>query len=284
LVVAIPASATDASPGNPTGIVFNNNNTGTSPDFVLKNTTASALFIFASESGVISAWAPTVDFTHALVQASGADAIYKGLAIGGNGSGHFLYATDFHNAKIDEFDKNFQSATLGGNFIDPTLPAGFAPFGIQNINGDLYVTYAKQDAEKHDDVHGKGLGYVSIFDTKGHFLQRFASQGELNAPWGLALAPAGFGDAGGRLLIGNFGDGTIGAYALATGNSRGRLRQAKGKALTIDGLWGLSFGNGVLSQPADTLFFTAGPQDEQHGLYGRIEARAPQHKDAKGDD
>src|SRR5260221_8465100 len=177
LVVSIPLSATDSSHGNPTGIVFNNNNTGNTPDFILKDTKASALFIFASESGVISAWAPAVDFTHAIVQASTADAIYKGLAIGGNGSAHFLYATDFHNNKIDVFDKNFQSATLVGNFIDPTLPAGFAPFGIQNINGDLYVTYAKQDAEKHDDVHGKGLGYVSIFDTNGHFLQRFASQG-----------------------------------------------------------------------------------------------------------
>jgi uncharacterized protein (TIGR03118 family) len=212
-----------------------------------------------------------VDFTHAVVKATTTGAIYKGLAIGGNGSAHFLYATDFHNSKIDVFDKDFQSATLEGNFVDPGIPTDFAPFGIQNINGDLYVTYAKQDADKEDDVHGKGLGYVSVFDTNGHFLQRFASQGKLNAPWGLALAPAGFGDAGGLLLIGNFGDGTIGAYDLATGKSRGRLRQAKGKSLTIDGLWGLSFGNGVLSQPTDTLFFTAGPQDEQHGLYGRIE-------------
>jgi uncharacterized protein (TIGR03118 family) len=276
LVVEIPASSTDASPGNPTGIVFNG-----STDFVItKDTTSQAsLFIFATESGVISAWAPTVDLTHALVQVdnSATGAIYKGLAIGGNGSGHFLYATDFHNNKIDVFDKNFQQVTLAGDFIEPSIPVGFAPFGIQNINGDLYVTYAKQDADKHDDVHGKGFGYVSIFDANGHFLRRFVSQKALNAPWGIALAPANFGEFGGHLLIGNFGDGTIGAYELATGKFNGRLLQANNKPLVIDGLWGLSFGNGLLSQSVDTLFFTAGPQDEQHGLYGRIDPIVERH-------
>jgi uncharacterized protein (TIGR03118 family) len=157
LVVQIPVSSTDASPGNPTGIVFNSSST----DFLITKDTTSApsAFIFASESGVITAWAPTVDLTHALVQVDNSTApsppIYKGLALAGNGTGHFLYATDFHNGKIDVFDATFKPATLAGNFTDPDLPQGFAPFGIQNINGDLYVTYAQQDAAKEDDVPGR---------------------------------------------------------------------------------------------------------------------------------
>jgi len=273
LVVHIPVSTTDASPGNPTGIVFNSSTT----DFLLTKDTTSApsAFIFASESGVITAWASTVDAMNALVQVDNSTAssppIYKGLALAGNGTGHFLYATDFHNGKIDVFDATFKPATLAGNFTDPNLPEGFAPFGIRNINGDVYVTYAKQDADKKDDVPGKGLGLVNVFDANGNLRHRFAADEPLNAPWGLTLAPASFGRFRGRLLVGNFGDGTILAYDLATGQFHGRLKQADGTELTIDGLWGLSFGNGVLDQPTDTLFFTAGPQGEAHGLYGRIE-------------
>jgi uncharacterized protein (TIGR03118 family) len=169
------------------------------------------------------------------------------------------------------FDATFQPATLAGDFTDPELPEGFAPFGIHNINGDLYVTYAQQDADKQDDVPGHGRGLVNVFDANGNLIRRFASHGPLNAPWGVTLAPASFGRFGGRLLVGNFGDGTILAYDLATGRFHGHLKQADGARLTIDGLWGLSFGPGVLDQPTDTLFFTAGPQEEQHGLYGRIE-------------
>jgi uncharacterized protein (TIGR03118 family) len=267
LVVTIPG-------GSPTGIVFS----GSSDFKVPKGDPQGnpSRFLFATEQGTIAAWAPppspplpTAAVT--VVDNSGMQAIYKGLALAANGTGHFLYATDFHNGKIDVFDTTFQLVELAGDFIEPSVPLGFAPFGIQNINGDLYVTYAKQDADKEDDVHGKGLGFVSVFDSNGHFLRRFASRGALNAPWGLTLAPASFGKFAGRLLIGNFGDGTIGAYDLATGEMRGRLRQADGKPLTIDGLWGLSFGSGVLNQSVDALFFTAGPQDEAHGLYGRID-------------
>ena len=203
-----------------------------------------------------------------------------------NGTGNFLYATDFHNNRIDVFDKEFKPATLPGSFDDPSIPDGFAPFGIRNINGDRYVTYAKQDEEKEDDVAGEGLGFVNIFDANGQLIRRFASAGKLNAPWGLALAPADFGKFSNRLLIANFGDGTINAHDLATGTFLGRLKQPDGRRLMIDGLWGISFGNGIQNQPTNVLFFAAGPGDEAHGLYGRIEPLPDEDSDsaAMGDD
>ncbi len=155
-----------------------------------------------------------------------------------------------------------------GGFRDPSLPSGFAPFGIQNLNGDLYVTYEDQE----DDVAGKGRGFVNVFDPDGHLIRRVASRGRLNSPWGLAIAPAGFGKFSNRLLVGNFGDGTINAFDLHSGELRGRLRNEDGKTFRIDGLWGLRFGNGFRDQPVNTLFFSAGPDDERKGLYGRIEA------------
>ncbi len=271
LVVTIPPAPGNTGPGSPTGIVFNG-----SPDFVVAKdaVAAPALFIFASESGTIAGWAPNVDLTHAIlvVDNSASGSIYKGLALAANGAGHFLYATDFHNGKIDVFDKDFHPATLTGSFADPTIPEGFAPFGIQNLNGNIYVTYAKQDAAKEDDVAGQGFGFVNVFDTNGNLIRRVATRGKLNAPWGLAIAPADFGKFSNRLLVGNFGDGTINAYDVATGEFRGQLRQLQGKRLIIDGLWGISFGNGLLNQPTNVLFFAAGPDDENHGLYGRIEA------------
>jgi uncharacterized protein (TIGR03118 family) len=269
LVVTIPG-------GKPTGIVFN----GSPDDFqVPKNNPKNpsknpSIFIFASEAGTISAWAPGMTTTVTVVDNSGSGAIYKGLALAGDGTGHFLYATDFHNGKIDVFDSTFKPVTSlpPGAFTDtdPELQ-GFAPFGIQNLNGDIYVTYAKQDAAQEDDVAGQGLGFVNVFDAQGNLIRRVASGGALNAPWGLAIAPAGFGKFSNRLLVGNFGDGRITAYDLATGLSLGQLRGKDGKLLEIDGLWGLSFGNGVQSQPTDVLFFTAGPNGEANGLYGKIE-------------
>jgi uncharacterized protein (TIGR03118 family) len=202
-----------------------------------------------------------------------AGAQYKGLALSAGGNGQLLYATDFHNGKIDVWNSSFAPVTLpAGAFSDPKIPAGFAPFGIQAINGNLYVTYAKQDADRHDDVAGKGLGYVDVFDPNGQLLDRFVSKGPLNAPWGLALAPAGFGEFSNTLLVGNFGDGRINAFDLVSGKHLGALKGADGKALAIDGLWGLAFGNGLNDQPVNTLFFTSGPDDEEHGLYGRIDA------------
>jgi uncharacterized protein (TIGR03118 family) len=271
LVVTVPTAPGSTGTGRPTGIVFNGANA-----FIASRDDVSGVgfFIFATEDGTISAWAPAVDPTHALlaVDNSRSGANYKGLALATNGTGFFLYATDFHNGKIDVFDSTFKPATLSGSFSDPTIPAGFAPFGIQNILGNLYVTYAKQDAEREDDVTGKGLGYVNIFDANGRLVRRLISRGKLNAPWGLALAPASFGKFGNKLLVANFGDGFINVFDPQTGHCSGRLEHPDGTPVKIDGLWGLSFGNGLANQPTDTLFFTAGPEDEAHGLYGRLDA------------
>jgi uncharacterized protein (TIGR03118 family) len=271
LVVMVPPPDTGAPPSAPTGFVYSG---GT--DFVVTSGAASgpSRFIFATEDGSISGWAPTVDLTHALlaVPHSSDGAIYKGLALGGNGSGHLLYAADFHNNKIDVFDAAFQPTTVPGGFRDPRLPAGFAPFNIQNILGNIYVMYAKQDKEKEDEEKGVGFGFVNVFDANGNLIRRFASRGKLNAPWGITLAPADFGRFSNLLLIGNFGDGRINAFDLNSGDFRGQMRTPDHRVLSVDGLWGLAFGNGVASQPTNTLFFTAGPNDESHGLYGRIEA------------
>ena len=269
LVVTIPPAA-GGTIGSPTGIVFNGANT-----FLVSSAANSfARFIFSTEDGVIAGWAPTVNPTNAILvrDNSATGAQYKGLALSAGGSGQLLYATDFHNGKIDVWDSNFNPVTLpAGAFVDSKIPAGFAPFGIQAINGNLYVTYAKQDADRHDDVAGKGLGYVDIFDPIGNLIDRFVAKGPLNAPWGLALAPAGFGEFSGALLVGNFGDGRINAFDPMTGKHLGALKDEKGKTIEIEGLWGLAFGNGFNGQPVNTLFFTAGPDDEEHGLYGRID-------------
>ena len=270
LVVQIP-TATTAGGGPVTGIVFN-----ASSGFVVKNATTSAAgrFIFATEGGVIAAWAPTVDATHAIraVDNSAAGAVYKGLALSAGGSGQLLYATDFHNAKIDVFDATFTPVTLpSGRFSDPKIPSGFAPFGIQAINGDVYVTYAKQDDEGHDNVNGPGLGYVDVYDPNGVLLDRVATHGALNAPWGIALAPADFGTFSNDLLVGNLGDGRINAFDPATGAWLGALANGNGTPIAVDGLWGIAFGNGINGQPTNTLFYAAGPNDEKDGVYGRID-------------
>jgi len=272
LVVQIPGPANAEGPGTPTGIVFN-----ASTGFTVSQGSASApsRFIFATEDGVIAAWSPTVDATHAIRvvdNSASTSAVYKGLALSAGGNGSLLYAADFHNSRIDVFDSSFKPVTLSGNaFSDPNIPQGFAPFGLQAINGNIYVSYAKQDGAKHDDVAGKGLGFVNVFDPNGQFIKRLVSQGDLNSPWGMTLAPAGFGQFAGRLLVGNFGDGLIHAYDLATGNPVGTLKDSSRRPIQIDGLWGLAFGNGFNDQPVNTLFFAAGPGDEKQGLYGRIE-------------
>jgi uncharacterized protein (TIGR03118 family) len=268
LVVTIPGPA--GATGSPTGTVFYGG-----PAFVVAKgaTSGPSRFLFASEDGGIAGWAPSVDATHAIrvIDNSAGNAVYKGIALSGNGHGTLLYATDFHNGKVDVYDSNFKPVYLSGHFHDSQIPAGFAPFGIQNVGGDLYVTYAKQDAQRMDDVPGRGLGFVDVFDPDGHLLRRLVTGGALNAPWGIALAPASFGRFSNRLLVGNFGDGLINAYDPATGAWLGRLKEPHSKAIHIDGLWGIAFGNGLNDQPVDTLFFAAGPDDENHGLYGRID-------------
>ena len=183
-----------------------------------------------------------------------------------------LYATDFFHARVDVFDSAFQPVSLPpGAFTDARIPAGFAPFGIQAIGGNIYVTYAKQDASMTDEVTGPGLGFVNVFTPNGQLIRRVASRGSLNAPWGVALAPAGFGTFSNTLLIGNFGDGRINAFEPVFGFAMGPLRDRQFRPIRIDGLWGIAFGNGFVNQPVNTLFFAAGPDDEAHGLYGRLD-------------
>ena len=253
----------------PTGIVFHNT-TADPTNFVLP-TGGAARFIFVTEHGLIRGWNGGTTAQLGLDR-SDVDAIYKGLAIADTASGPRLYAADFHNARVDVVDGSWNLVPDSG-FADPSLPAGYAPFGIQTIGSRIFVTYAKQDADAEDEVAGQGLGFVDVYDTSGNLLGRVAQHGQLNAPWGLALAPSGFGRFGGDLLVGNFGDGQINAYEeLSNGNfeHRGELRGADGKSLTVDGLWALEFGNGGAAGPTGTLFFTAGPDDESHGLFGSI--------------
>jgi uncharacterized protein (TIGR03118 family) len=249
----------------PTGAVSNS-----SSDFVITGTTAPATFIFSTEHGQILAWAGSVSGNTATQEAASPGAIYKGLAIAGDR----LYATDFHHGRVDVFDGTFQPVNSPGAFVDPGIPSGFAPFGIQNVNGNIVVTYAKQDADQEDDVKGQSLGFVDMFSTTGTFLGRIATRGQLNAPWGIAMAPANFGSFSGDLLIGNFGDGEISAYEPQPDGSFelvGQLRTANHKVISIDGLWALQFGKGAANNgPTNTLFFTAGPNDESHGLFGTI--------------
>lgn len=271
LIVAIP-SGTNGS-ASPTGIVFN----GTQSFTVTENGKSGvAAFIFAGEGGTITAWAPAVGPTNAFVMYDdgAGGAVYKGLALATMNNANFLYATDFHNNKIDVFNTSFSKVSMPGAFTDPAIPAGFAPFGIQAIGSNLFVTYAKQDAAKHDDVAGAGLGMVDVYDTAGNLKQHFATGGPLNAPWGIAQAPANFGSMSGAILIGNFGDGTINAFNASNGLSMGPLIGSNGNAIVEPGVWGIAFGNNLSNQPSNTLFFAAGPNDEADGVYGRIDLNA----------
>jgi len=271
--IALPASAAGV-PANSTGQVYN----GTG-GFMIPTASGqeTALFIFDGEGGTIAAWAKdsgataVTSYDDGLVNGT-AHAVYKGLALGTVNGATFLYATDLHNNKIDVFDTNFaKPAEMQGKFVDPTMPAGFVPFGIAALNGQLYVTYAQQDGAMHDEVTGAGLGYVDIFDFSGNFVSRFSSTGALNAPWGMALAPAGFGSFEGDLLIGNFGDGKINVFA-PNGSSLAAITVNNGQALTIPGLWSLVFGDGDPDKPVTTLFYTAGFADQTDGVFGSITA------------
>jgi uncharacterized protein (TIGR03118 family) len=279
---AVKVSLTVSIPGGvATGAVFN----GSSTDFVVSagGSSGAAAFLFASESGNISGWNPNVPPTTppalppsktAVIGYSDPAAIFKGLGVGNTASGARLYATDFHNGRVVVLDSTFHDITAAlGGFSDPDIPNGYAPFGIELIGGLIYVTYAQQDAAAEDDVAGNGHGFVDVYDLDGRLARRFASRGPLNSPWGVAQAPADFGAASGALLIGNFGDGRINAYDSATGDFLGSLRDEGGKKLTIDGLWALKFGNGVIGTP-ETLLFTAGPDGEAHGLFGALTALA----------
>jgi uncharacterized protein (TIGR03118 family) len=273
--IAIPSSAAGVQ-SNPTGQVYNG---GGGFLITTPNGQETALFMFDGEGGTIAAWAK--DSGAAAVTAyddgvvNGANhAVYKGLAMGAVNGATYLYATDLHHNKVDVFDTSFtKPAAMQGKFVDPNMPAGFVPFGITAVDNQLYVTFAMQDQAMHDEVTGAGLGYVDVFDFNGNLLYRFASAGALNAPWGIAVAPAGFGSLAGDVLIGNFGDGTVNVFtpdgtALAT--SVGPLMVSNGGTLSIPGLWSLVFGNGDPDKPATTLFYTAGFANQTDGVFGSI--------------
>lgn len=265
--------------GAPTGQVFD---TDTDPNAFVVHDAAGhsgrAVFLFASENGGIDGWNPAVGATGPgpattteVAVRNGANAVYKGLAIAQASDGHtYLYAANFRSGRVEAYDDTFTPVQLpGGLFVDPRIPAGYAPFNVQELAGRLYVSYAKQDAMLHDDVAGHGHGFLDLFSNDGRFIRRLVTRGALDSPWGLALAPAGFGRFAGALLVGNFGDGHINAYNPSTGRHLGQLRNANGHAIVIDGLWALRFGNGNAAK-VDELLFSAGPDNETHGLLGKI--------------
>lgn len=266
LVVTIPGPS--GTTGSPTGIVFNSG--------VGSGTFGGAPFLFGTESGTIVSWTGGTSGTVAFTGAAGST--YKGVAV--NASGTLLYAANFGLGTIDVLNSNFQKTTVAGGFVDPNLPSGYNPFNVQSLGGSLFVTYAKKGSGI-DEVDGAGLGFVDEFSATGVFEKRIASQGALNAPWGLALAPtSGFGAFSGDLLVGNFGSGQIEAFNLGTDAFVGTLDSTNGDPLSIQGLWGLSFGNGAQGQNLDTLYFAAGipgsGEVEDHGLYGALDPTAPE--------
>jgi len=274
VTIAPPGGSPAGTTAAPTGNVFNNSGGG----FVVSENgnSGSSVFMFATEDGTISGWNPNVDLTHTILavdrSAVGAGAVYKGLAIAGNS----IYATNFRFGEVEQFDSNFN---LVRSFTDqqlantcPLQNQCFAPFGIQNIGGNLYVTFALQDVAHHDDAHGPSRGFVDVFDANGNLLKRLISRGALNSPWGLALAPPNFGQFSNDLLVGNFGNGRINAFDPNTGALLGQLKNQKGLIISINGLWGLAFGNGQAAGQTDELFFTAGINDEANGLFGKIQS------------
>ena len=279
LVVAIPAplSAGAGAVGAPTGQAFNTFDPSSS-DFVISQDGKSgpAFFLFATEDGTIAGWNPSVDKTHAIIavdRSTATDAVgdvganYKGLALVTMSSGKFIYATSFRFGRVDVFDSHFN---LVNSFTDPTVPTGFAPFGIHNVGGKLYVTFAKQGPGKNDDDARPGNGFVDVFSPNGDLLQRLVSRGKLDSPWAVTLAPTTFGAFGGDILIGNFGNGRINAYDPTTGMFQGELSGPGGGPIAIDGLWGLRFAPATPGATPNTLFFTAGLNHEADGLFGTL--------------
>ncbi len=296
LVVAIPAPGNpQGASGAPTGLVFNiaraqNAFVITGVDGSGTPTSGPAFFLFAAEDGTILGWNPGVNppgfdpataGKHAIIAVDNSanpdaanGAIYKGLAIAEDGNGNpFLYATNFRAGTVEVYDATFHRTAFSANaFVDPHLPRGYAPFNVVPIAGKLFVTYAVQDADKEDDVAGQGHGIIDTFSLTGQMLARFAQHGQLDSPWGVALAPAGFGQFNGDLLIGNFGNGHINAFNPTTGEFIDKVRNPHGQAIAIDGLWTIMFGNDGSGGDPHTLYFTAGPNDESDGLFGSLTA------------
>jgi uncharacterized protein (TIGR03118 family) len=265
LVVSTPP--TSGAPLGPTGQVFNNSGGG----FALP-TGSPALFIFATLAGTIDAW-NGASGTTATIVATSANSVYTGLAIGSNSTGSFLYAANFAGGRIDVFNSTYAPTTLGGTFVDPNLPAGYVPYNIENIGGTLYVAYSQVNPVTHEAAVGAGLGVVSLFDTNGNFIRRLVSSGgQLNAPWGVTVTPAAFGDFSSKVLVGNFGDGSINAFEPSTGAFLGTLQDANGNPIVNNSLWALKVRSGGPNVNPNAVYFTAGINDEVNGLFGSIQA------------
>ena len=266
--ITIAAPPGQTTPSAPDGQVFNSSGTGF--DISQNGKTGSSLFIFATEDGTISGWNPNVNSGSSVIAVDNSTsvAVYKGLTIAQTKHGTLLYAANFSNGTVDVFNSNFKQVD---SFTDPNVPQGFAPFNVQVLDGHLFVTFAKQDAEKHDDVAGAGNGFVDEFNLDGSHLQRVASGGALNSPWGLAIAPPGFGDFSGDLLVGNFGDGTINAFNPKNDHFVGKVDGSDGKPIDIPGLWTLTTGFSPIANPT-AIYFTAGGQEEDHGVFGLLSA------------
>lgn len=260
LIVSIPPTGS-----SPTGTIFNG---GLGFEIVLGK---PARFIFVSEDGRITAWNPGVNPTNAIIKVdnSAKGDVYKGVTIANNGGKDFLYVANFHKGTVDIFDSSFNEVPLGDKFEDNEIPKGFAPFNIVNINGDLFITFAKQDEHQHDDVAGPGLGFVDKFSPDGKLLMRLQHGPWMNSPWGIEMAPDNFGKLSNQLLVGNFGSGQIAIFDPQNGNFNGFAKDDKGR-IAISGLWALAFGNDANAGPSNVLFFTAGIENEEHGLFGTI--------------
>lgn len=273
LVVSIPAP--NGHPGGtPTGTVFNY--TGA---FEV-GPGQSATFLFATEGGTVSGWNFSANPASAIVKVNrSGSAIYKGIALATTALGPRLYAANFQSGAVDVFDGRFHPIHVAGGFLDANLPANYAPFGIQNVGGNIVVTFAHRKPGSHDEDHGAGLGFVDVFDVSGRLLLRLQHGTFFNAPWGIAQTPGDFGPFSHRLLIGNFGDGTIHAFNAVSGKFEGTLLDSTGAPLTIGGLWGLSFaGNGTNNGLATELYFTAGANDENDGIFGKISATGSEQR------
>jgi uncharacterized protein (TIGR03118 family) len=277
--VKIPNAPSQPAPGSPTGVMFN----GSATDFLLTPTVGNtpgkpALFIFVTEDGTVQGWNPGVNATTAIIKVDNSKvpdkqngAVYKGATIAEINGKEFILAANFRSRRVDVFDSNFQPVHVSEElFEDDEIPSDFAPFNIQGIGPNIYVTYAKQDAAKHDPVAGAGFGFVAIFSPNGRKLAHLEHGDWFNAPWGVVLTPADFGEFSHTVLVGSFRGGTIAAFNPITGQFIGNMLDSSGAVLNIDGLWAIEFGNGGASGPGSTLFFTAGPDNETNGLFGTL--------------
>jgi uncharacterized protein (TIGR03118 family) len=274
LVVDVP-SPSAAIGGAPTGIVLN-----TTSSFPVSDgsSTSPAVFLFAGADGVISGWNPALpppppsNQAEMVIDNSAADAVYLGLAIASTGAGDRLYAANFHSGEVEVYDGAYNPVNVPGAFVDATLPDGYSPFNVMVLAGKVYVTYAKKEIDEDEELLGAGLGWLSVFDTNGILLSSLIKHGRLNAPWGMAIAPANFGLFSNALLVANFGDGRINAFDVDTGQYLGTLRRQTGSPIHVTGMWGIAFGTGTGSSPSNVLYFVAGPGDETHGVFGRVTA------------